>query len=378
IVFFWFIMLMNLLMPGRISLRAVDDVDLTIRKGHTMALVGESGCGKTTMGKSIIQLNKTTAGSVRYGGKELTTIKGEQLKPFRQKMQIIFQDPYGSLNPRQMIGEIIEEGMLVHGVGKTKEEREAIIRDVLRHVNMAPEMMTRYPHEFSGGQRQRIGIARVLAIQPDFVVCDEPTSALDVSVQAQILNLLNQLQDEFELTYLFITHDLRVVEFIADHLSVMYLGRIVEEGKTEEIFSNPKHPYTRALLTAIPETDPKSGFKKIKLEGDVPSPINPPRGCHFNPRCQYAMPICKAAYPGPIEETGTHKVRCFLYGTGEIDLPDGVKWDGRKELQNWDEERAKIRHIKEEAEEDRRSKLKNGRSKKKDVEKDIEEKDDDK
>ena len=345
-------------MPGTLIVRAVDEVDLIIRQGQTMALVGESGCGKTTIGKSILQLNKPTAGTVNYSDVELTSLRRDALKPFRQKMQIIFQDPYGSLNPRQMIGEIIEEGMLVHKVGNTKEEREAIIRDVLRRVNMAPEMMTRYPHEFSGGQRQRIGIARVLAVQPDFVVCDEPTSALDVSVQAQILNLLNTLQNDFDLTYLFITHDLRVVEFIADHVSVMYLGRIVEEGLTEEIFTAPKHPYTRALLTAIPETDPKSGFKKIKLEGDVPSPINPPKGCHFHPRCQFVMEICKKFYPEVTDESNTHKLHCFLYGKGQIELDyEDIKWEGRKALRNWAEEKSEVLAGKEKAERERLTKL---------------------
>jgi peptide/nickel transport system ATP-binding protein len=228
-------------------------------------------------------------------------------------MQIIFQDPYSSLNPRMMVGDIIQEGMITHGVGKNRAERETRAAELMQRVGLSPEMVDRYPHEFSGGQRQRISIARCLAVNPDFIICDEATSALDVSVQAQILNLLKELQRDLNLTYLFITHNLSVVEYLADEVAVMYLGRIVERGATEEIFDSPKHPYTRALLSAAPKLDPQTGVEKIRLEGDVPSPIHPPKGCHFHPRCPEVMPCCRESYPGETAFTQTHFCRCFLY-----------------------------------------------------------------
>ena len=292
---------------------AVDGVSLTIPKGKTLALVGESGCGKTTLGKAVLRLGVPIQGEVRYDDVDLAGLSRSELHPYRRKLQIIFQDPYSSLNPRAMIGQTIQEGMITHGIGENRSEREDRVRELMQRVGLSPDMVNRYPHEFSGGQRQRIGIARCLAVEPEFIVCDEATSALDVSVQAQILNLLKELQDDLDLTYLFITHNLSVVEYLADEVAVMYLGRIVERGTTEEIFDGPKHPYTRALLSAVPKIDPETGIAKIQLEGDVPSPINPPKGCHFHPRCPDAMPHCSEAYPDEIAFTETHSCRCYLY-----------------------------------------------------------------
>ena len=293
--------------------RAVDDVDLAIRKGSTLALVGESGCGKTTLGKGILQLIPPTDGSVFYGDVDLMKLRQKDILPYRQKLQIIFQDPYSSLNPRMMVGEIIQEGMVAHGIGTGKADREERVLELMLKVGLDSDMINRYPHEFSGGQRQRVGIARCLAVDPEFLICDEATSALDVSVQAQILNLLKDLQEEFDLTYLFITHDLSIVEYFTDKVMVMYLGRIVERGTTEEIFDNFKHPYTRALMSAIPRIDSKSGKKIIRLEGDVPSPIDPPSGCHFHPRCPHTMPICIEVYPQETTFGDGHFCRCHLY-----------------------------------------------------------------
>jgi len=293
--------------------KAVDGVDLVIRKGQIFALVGESGCGKTTFGKGLLQLVKPIEGEVGYDGVDLTKLNRNKLHPYRRKLQIIFQDPYSSLNPRMMVGNIIQEGMAAHGVGANQKEQKERIQMLMQQVGLEPDMIHRYPHEFSGGQRQRIGIARCLAVNPEFLVCDEATSSLDVSVQAQILNLLEQLQKDYDLTYLFITHNLSLVEYLADEVAVMYLGRIVERGKAEEIFDTPKHPYTRALLSAIPQIDPQTGRKTIRLSGDVPSPINPPTGCHFHPRCSEAMPRCQDIYPDEVAITSTHACRCFLF-----------------------------------------------------------------
>lgn len=293
--------------------KAVDGVDLEIRKGHTLALVGESGCGKSTLGKALLQLIRPTAGRVVVAGEDLSSLSRAELHPYRRKLQVIFQDPYSSLNQRMMVGEIVMEGMTAHGVGRNRAKREELVKTILAQVGLGPEVMYRYPHEFSGGQRQRIGIARCLAVEPEFVVCDEATSALDVSVQAQILNLLEKLQSDLGLTYLFITHNLAVVEYLADEVAVMYLGRIVEKGKTEDVFRQPCHPYTQALLSAIPKLDSSTNVEKIRLSGDVPSPINPPSGCHFHTRCPYVMERCKKQYPDVYARSDSHKTRCFLY-----------------------------------------------------------------
>ncbi len=292
---------------------AVDGVSLEVKKAHTLALVGESGCGKTTVGKGILQLLRGyTKGSVRYDGLDLMHLRGERLRRARANFQIIFQDPFSSMNPRMRVGDIIEEGMTAQNVGSSRAARQARVAELLQHVGLAPDMARRYPHEFSGGQRQRICIARALAVNPKLIVCDEPTSALDVSVQAQILNLLKNLQNDFDLSYLFITHDLSVVAYLAHEVAVMYLGRIVERGPVADVLNNAKHPYTRALLAAVPVVnDERGGSKVIRLEGDIPSPSNPPSGCHFHPRCPQAMPICRQRYP---ESTGgEHSTHCFLY-----------------------------------------------------------------
>lgn len=295
---------------------AVDGVNLTVPKGKTLALVGESGCGKTTLGKAALRLGVPIQGEIRYDGADLAQLSKSALHPYRRKLQIIFQDPYSSLNPRATVGQAIQEGMITHGIGANRSDREDRVRELMQRVGLSPDMVNRYPHEFSGGQRQRIGIARCLAVEPEFIVCDEATSALDVSVQAQILNLLKELQDDLNLTYLFITHNLSVVEYLTDEVAVMYLGRIIEQGTTEEVFDRPKHPYTRALLSAVPKIDPETGVEKIQLEGDVPSPINPPKGCHFHPRCPEAMPHCREAYPDEVTFTETHSCRCYLYDVG--------------------------------------------------------------
>lgn len=292
---------------------AVDDVTLDIPRGKTLALVGESGSGKTSLGKAVLRLGVPVKGDLVYDGVNIATVKREQLHPYRKRMQIIFQDPYASLNPRMTVGAIIQEGMQAHNIGDSTAERHVRIAELMHRVGLSPDMVTRYPHEFSGGQRQRIGIARCLAIDPEFIVCDEATSALDVSVQAQILNLLKSLQTDFNLTYLFITHNLSVVEYFADEVAVMYLGKIVERGTTEEIFDSPQHPYTRALLSAVPKMDEQTGVEKIRLEGDVPSPINRPSGCHFHPRCPEVMPVCKDTYPEESHFTQTHSCHCHLY-----------------------------------------------------------------
>ncbi|MDN5836547.1 MAG: ABC transporter ATP-binding protein [Nitrosospira sp.] len=303
--------------------KAVDGVSLTIRQGTTLALVGESGCGKTTVGKGILQLIPPTAGSVRYNGIELAGLERDRLRQMRAEFQLIFQDPYSSLNPRMRIVDIIEEGMnalKVESDGKASHAEHpspvpkgSRVDALLESVGLPPEVKWRYPHEFSGGQRQRIAIARALAVNPRLIVCDEPTSALDVSVQAQILNLLKALQSTLGLAYLFITHNISVVEYIADEVAVMYLGRIVEQGSVDEVLGSPRHPYTQALLSAVPVIDLETKREIIHLHGDLPSPANPPAGCHFHPRCPHVMPICRENYPETSTFSSTHTARCYLY-----------------------------------------------------------------
>jgi len=296
--------------------KAVDGVSLSIAPGRTLALVGESGCGKTTAGKALLQLITPSAGSVRFAGNELIGLKAQDLRKQRAGMQMVFQDPYASLNPKMRVAEILEEGMDALGVANNSGERQRRIDELLDQVGLAQAAKWRYPHEFSGGQRQRIAIARALAVNPKLLICDEPTSALDVSVQAQILNLLKSLQHELNLSYLFISHNLAVVEYLAHEVCVMYLGRIVERGSVDEVLHHARHPYTQALLSAVPRID-GHGAEVVRLAGDMPSPANPPQGCHFHPRCPHVMPICRAVYPGATDASATHHVHCHLYGEGK-------------------------------------------------------------
>jgi oligopeptide transport system ATP-binding protein len=295
------------------DVKAVDDVSFFIYKGETLGLVGESGCGKTTTGRAILQLYKPTSGQVNFDGMDLVGLKGEGLRKMRRKMQMIFQDPYASLNPRMSVVDIITEPLAVHRINSGKDKKERVA-ELMELVGLNAGLMNRYPHEFSGGQRQRIGLARALALNPDLIICDEPISALDVSIQAQVVNVLEELQDRFGLTYLFIAHDLSMVRHISDRTAVMYLGKVVELADQEELFSHPLHPYTQALLSAVPIPDPASERKRrrIILEGDVPSPANPPSGCNFHPRCPLAQQVCQEVEPEWRESSPGHWVACHL------------------------------------------------------------------
>ncbi|HEY5729308.1 MAG TPA: dipeptide ABC transporter ATP-binding protein [Anaerolineales bacterium] len=295
------------------AVRAVDDISFTVKRGETLGLVGESGCGKSTTGRAVLQLHKPTSGSVILDGADLTKLRGEDLRIMRRKMQMIFQDPYASLNPRMSVGEIVGEPLLVHNVASNSDVKERV-RHLLDIVKLNPSFANRYPHEFSGGQRQRIGIARALALQPSFIVCDEPISALDVSIQAQVVNLLEDLQEQFNLTYLFIAHDLSMVRHISDRVAVMYLGVIVELTTRDEFYRTPLHPYSQALLSAVPIPDPilESSRKRVILEGDVPSPVNPPSGCRFRTRCPIAEARCAESRPEFREVKPGHFVACHL------------------------------------------------------------------
>ncbi len=295
------------------AIKAVDGVSFSIKRGETLGLVGESGCGKSTTGRAILQLYRPTSGQVLFQGIDLTKLHGEEMRRMRRKVQMIFQDPYASLNPRMTVGDIIGEPIQVHGLRKSKKEIRDRVQELLQLVGLNPYFINRYPHEFSGGQRQRIGVARALAVEPEFVVCDEPVSALDVSIQAQVINLLEELQDKLGLTYLFIAHGLAVVKHISDRVAVMYLGKVVELAQRTKLYEMPMHPYTQALLSAVPIPDPKveKRRKRIILEGDVPSPLNPPTGCHFHTRCPIAIEKCRVEEPPFVDYGGGHFAACW-------------------------------------------------------------------
>ena len=310
----WFPIMRGILQKHVADVKAVDGLNFDVFQGETLGLVGESGCGKSTTGRAILQLYKPTAGAVLFEGTDLVALKGEDLRKMRRRMQMIFQDPYASLNPRMTVGSIVAEPLEVHNIG-TKAERVERVRELLKVVGLNPYFINRYPHEFSGGQRQRIGVARALAVNPAFIVCDEPISALDVSIQAQVINLLEDLQEQFGLTYLFIAHDLSVVRHISDRIAVMYLGKIMELADRDELYRNPMHPYTQALLSAVPIPDPviEEKRQRIILEGDVPSPVNPPKGCNFSTRCPKALTMCSEQEPEFRDYGSGHWAACWLH-----------------------------------------------------------------
>jgi oligopeptide transport system ATP-binding protein len=293
------------------AVKAVQDISFDIKKGETLGLVGESGCGKSTLGRCLIRLIEPTSGKIYFKDKDITHVGGTELRELRKKMQIIFQDPYASLNPRMTIGAILEEPLIIHNLFDSAKDRADRIKELVNLVGLRPEHLSRYPHEFSGGQRQRVGIARALAVNPELIICDEPVSALDVSIQAQVINLLMELQQKLGLTYVFIAHDLKVVEHVSHRVAVMYLGKIVEMASSDELYKNPQHPYTKALLSAIPIPDPKPRAERIILTGDVPSPMNPPSGCHFNPRCPQASEECRQQVPQLKTTADDHFVSCL-------------------------------------------------------------------
>ncbi|MCF6092395.1 dipeptide ABC transporter ATP-binding protein [Microaerobacter geothermalis] len=295
------------------QVKAVNEVSFTVKQGETLGLVGESGCGKSTMGRTILRLIEPTDGQILFDGIEITSLNKEKMRRIRRDMQMVFQDPFASLNPRHTVERILEEPLIVHGLGMTSKERKKRVHELLEVVGLNRDHAKRYPHQFSGGQRQRIGIARALAVNPKLIIADEPVSALDVSIQSQVLNLMEDLQKEFHLTYIFIAHDLSVVHHISDRVGVMYLGKLVELADKYELYQSPKHPYTRALLSAVPSINPEERKERIILQGDVPSPANPPSGCMFHTRCPECMEICKREIPEYRDIGGSHYVACHLY-----------------------------------------------------------------